>query len=81
MVAVPPGDHTLAAGLTGFAGAQAKGSATSFSINQGEIAVFGLAMKMGMIEGSIAISREANAREALGKLSMITMVAPEPVPS
>ena len=79
VVAVPPGDHTLAAAMKGLAGAQNKGGAISFSINQGETLVFCLKMKMGLVEGAVAINREPNPHQVLGKLSMITMVAPEPV--
>ena len=74
---LPAGDHTLAAGPKGFSGAQNKAAATAFALGEGETIVFALRLKAGMVQNSVTLEREADARVALSRLRLMTMVAPD----
>ena len=77
-VALAPGPHKVTAAFGGLAGAQSKSGALDLTLAAGQVAVVRIGVSMGLIQGGVTFTPEADTAQAKLKLSGMGMVASDP---
>jgi len=70
-----PGPHTLTAAFGGLAGAQSKAASHAFQADAGSVTAVRINAQMGMVQGAVKFTPEADLGAVQAKLASMPMVA------
>jgi hypothetical protein len=78
VLALPPGAHTLTCGFGGLAGPQSKSGTYAFEVAEAGVAVVGIGVAMGLVQGSMTFTPIADVDAARARVTRMPMVKAEP---
>lgn len=76
-VVIQAGPHTVHAAFGGFAGSQARAAECPFTAEPGGVVTIGARMKMGLVQGGIGLTLDANPAQIRADLARRDMTAPD----
>jgi hypothetical protein len=76
-IVVSPGAHNVSAAFGGLAGAQSRGEDCRIDVDAGQGVAVRMAIKMGMVQGSVDMTVESDMAAVRGKLAKMPMTPPD----